>query len=198
MRFSAASRLEFVAEKPDARKLHIEETPVRLNGAHVRTFPIAIRQHSSVQRPRPASCDRFRECQIRAFGFCKQSASNLDLAGAGTIGNSHNIPVEGISAKRVCHVAHLLSALIALRRPGRHGEAICHQRTAVAGPVLLETYAPACAFVSRNAVPSPHYSRLAADLSEASGIGRVDGGFRGGFSLRVGDTAVRLTERCWL
>jgi hypothetical protein len=34
---------------------------------------------------------------------------------------------------------------------------------------------------------SPHYSRLAADLSEASGIGRVDGGFRGGFSLRVGD-----------
>ena len=35
--------------------------------------------------------------------------------------------------------------------------------------------------------PSPHYSRLAADLSEASGIGRVDGGFRGGFSLRVGD-----------
>ena len=34
---------------------------------------------------------------------------------------------------------------------------------------------------------SPHYSRLAPDLSEASGIGRVDGGFRGGFSLRVGD-----------
>ena len=34
---------------------------------------------------------------------------------------------------------------------------------------------------------SPHYSRLAADLSEVSGIGRVDGGFRGGFSLRVGD-----------
>ena len=33
----------------------------------------------------------------------------------------------------------------------------------------------------------PHYSRLAPDLSEASGIGRVDGGFRGGFSLRVGD-----------
>ena len=28
---------------------------------------------------------------------------------------------------------------------------------------------------------SPHYSRLAADLSEASGIGRVDSGFRGGF-----------------
>ena len=38
-----------------------------------------------------------------------------------------------------------------------------------------------------NEVISPHYSRLAADLSEASGIGRVDGGFRGGFSLRVGD-----------
>ena len=34
---------------------------------------------------------------------------------------------------------------------------------------------------------SPHYSRLAADLSEARGIGRVDSGFRGGFSLRVGD-----------
>ena len=39
----------------------------------------------------------------------------------------------------------------------------------------------------RQQSPSPHYSRLAADLSEASGIGRVDGGFRGGFSLRVGD-----------
>ena len=38
-----------------------------------------------------------------------------------------------------------------------------------------------------NNYPSPHYSRLAPDLSEASGIGRVDGGFRGGFSLRVGD-----------
>ena len=38
-----------------------------------------------------------------------------------------------------------------------------------------------------SSVLSPHYSRLAADLSEASGIGRVDGGFRGGFSLRVGD-----------
>ena len=35
--------------------------------------------------------------------------------------------------------------------------------------------------------PSPHYSRLAADLSEARGIGRVDSGFRGEFSLRVGD-----------
>ena len=39
----------------------------------------------------------------------------------------------------------------------------------------------------RDRIASPHYSRLAADLSEASGIGRVDGGFRGGFSLRVGD-----------
>ena len=36
-------------------------------------------------------------------------------------------------------------------------------------------------------VTSPHYSRLVADLSEARGLGRVDSGFRGGFSLRVGD-----------
>ena len=43
-----------------------------------------------------------------------------------------------------------------------------------------------CFELSKN-LPNPHYSRLAADLSEASGIGRVDGGFRGGFSLRVGD-----------
>ena len=49
--------------------------------------------------------------------------------------------------------------------------------------------APSPSLLLRSAMSeaSPHYSRLAPDLSEASGIGRVDGGFRGGFSLRVGD-----------
>ena len=44
-----------------------------------------------------------------------------------------------------------------------------------------------CIHFSDGMSASPHYSRLAADLSEARGIGRVDSGFRGGFSLRVGD-----------
>ena len=58
----------------------------------------------------------------------------------------------------------------------------------VLSPVWFEWFAddPAFLVVSKERT-SPHYSRLAADLSEASGIGRVDGGFRGGFSLRVGD-----------
>ena len=34
--------------------------------------------------------------------------------------------------------------------------------------------------------PSPDYSRSPPDWIEASGIGRVDGGFRGGFSECVG------------
>ena len=52
---------------------------------------------------------------------------------------------------------------------------------------LADGQAPEGAVPHRRERTHGQASRLAPDLSEASGIGRVDGGFRGGFSLRVGD-----------